>query len=225
LERDPRDKEAQQFMTIDVVAVDNQPLILLALEHLLSNEPDLNLVGTSANGAECLDVVQKHAPDILVLDLHLSEIAGLDVLRRLASEVPAVKIVVLTESVNEKELLEAMRIGFRGVLLKHMAPSFLVQCLRKVAAGGQWSEKDSFGRAFSSLLKRQDGLRQVSEILTSREIQLTRLLAEGLGNRNIAARVHISEGTVKVHLHRISAKLGLQNRVALTLYAKDIRLA
>jgi DNA-binding NarL/FixJ family response regulator len=212
-------------MTINVVAVDNQPLILLALEHLLSNEPDLNLVGTSANGAECLDVVQKHAPDILVLDLHLSEIAGLDVLRRLASEHPAVKIVLLTESVNEKELLEAMRIGFRGVLLKHMAPSFFVQCLRKVAAGRQCCEKDSFGRAFSSLLKRQDGLRQVSEILTSREIQLTRLLAEGLGNRNIAARVHISEGTVKVHLHRIYAKLGLKNRVALTLYAKDIGLA
>jgi DNA-binding NarL/FixJ family response regulator len=212
-------------MTINVVAVDNQPLILVALKHLLSNEPDLNVVGTCANGAQCLDLVQKHAPDILVLDLHLSEIAGLDVLRRLASEAPAVKIVLLTESVNEKELLEAMRLGVRGVLLKHMAPSFLVQCLRKVAAGGQWYEKDSFGRAFSSLLKRQDGLRQVSEILTSREIQLTRLLAEGLGNRDIAARLHISEGTVKVHLHRIYTKLGLKNRVALTLYAKDAGLA
>jgi DNA-binding NarL/FixJ family response regulator len=210
--------------TINVVAADSQPLILMGVERLLSDAPELNLVETYTNGSHCLEAVNRHSPDILILDLDMSEMDGLEVLRRLVDQASPVKVVLLIGSVDEARLLEAMRLGVQGVVLKDMAPSFLVQCLRKVGAGEQWIEKQSFGRALSSMLKRENGLRQASDSLTAREIELTRLVAEGLSNRGIAHRLHISEGTVKVHLHRIYTKLGLKNRVGLMLYAKEIGL-
>ncbi len=211
-------------MTINVVAADSHPIVLMALEHLLSSEPDLHLVALCTNGVQCLDAVREHTPDILILDIAMSEMDGFEVLRRLAERDPSIRVVLFTASVDEHQLKQAMRLGVAGIVLKCMAPSFLVQCLRKVVAGGQWFEKVSSGRALASMLKREDGLRQVSGILTSREIELTRLVADGLGNRDIADRLHISEGTVKVHLHRIYRKLGLKNRIALGRYAREIGL-
>ena len=102
-----------------------------------------------------------------------------------------------------------------------MAAQLLVQCIRHVYEGGEWLEKRSVKLAFEKLLRHEAELQKISTILTPREIHLVELVANGLSNRDIAASIHISEGTVKTHLHNIYDKLGLKNRVALTRYAQE----
>src|SRR5262245_5220667 len=107
------------------------------------------------------------------------------------------------------------------VALKEMAPQMLVECVRKVAAGEQWIERRSLTRDLDRMLRREAGLREVSSVLTPREIEIVRLVAEGLRNQAIGERLHISEGTVKVHLHNIYEKLGIDGRVTLTHHARE----
>ncbi len=118
-------------------------------------------------------------------------------------------------------MVEAVRLGVKGVVLKEMAPQMLVECVRKVAAGEQWIERRSLTLALDRMLRREAGFREVSAVLTPREIEIVRLAAQGLRNQAIADRLHISEGTVKVHLHIIYDKLGLNGRLALLRYAED----
>lgn len=208
-------------MPISLVLADDHPLILNGLELLLSTEPDFTVLAYCTDGEQVLQAVRRQAPDILVLDLRMPKKDGWTVLRELREENPSLKSVILTAEINESEALEALRLGVRGVMLKEMAPRMLLQCLRKVHAGEVWLERCSFGHALGRILQREDHLRQIVETLTLREITLIRLVAQGLNNRKIADDLHIEEGTVKVHLHHIYTKLGVKNRVALTLYAQE----
>jgi DNA-binding NarL/FixJ family response regulator len=208
-------------MTIRLVLADDHPLVIKGLELLFATEPDFAVLAYCADGEQALQAVRQLTPDILVLDLRLPGQDGLAVLRELRRENQPVKVVILTGELSEEEALEAIRLGVRGVVLKEMAPQLLLQCLRKVQAGEAWLEKRSFGRALDRMLEREAGMRQVAGLLTPREIELVRLVAKGLDNRRIADALYISEGTVKVHLHHVFAKLGIRNRLALTLYAQE----
>jgi len=130
-------------------------------------------------------------------------------------------VVILTASIQEEQLLEALRLGVRGVVLKEMAPALLVQCVRKVHSGGQWIERDSARRALEKILERQAGARALGEFLTSREAQIVTLIAKGMRNKEIAEKLFISEGTVKIHLHNIYEKLGVDGRLALMRYTQE----
>lgn len=212
-------------MPISLILADDHPLVLKGLELLLSTEPDFTVLAYCADGEQVLQAVRRQAPDILVLDLNMPKKDGRMVLRELRLEQPSLKTVLLTATLSEDEALDAIRLGVRSMVLKEMAPQLLIECLRKVQAGEEWLEKRSFRRALGRMLQREDHLRQALETLTLREIALTRLVASGLTNQQIADELHISEGTVKVHLHHIYAKLGLRNRVGLTLYAQEKGLA
>jgi DNA-binding NarL/FixJ family response regulator len=109
----------------------------------------------------------------------------------------------------------------QGVVLKEMASHLLVQCVRKVHAGGQWLERHSASRALATMLRHQEGARDVTGLLTPRELEIMRLAARGLRNKRIADILAISEGTVKIHLHNVYKKLPIDSRLALTLYAQD----
>jgi DNA-binding NarL/FixJ family response regulator len=212
-------------MPISLILADDHPLVLKGLELLLSTEPDFTVLAYCTDGEQVLQAVRRQAPDILVLDLNMPKKDGRMVLRELRLEQPSLKTVLLTATLSEDEALDAIRLGVRSMVLKEMAPQLLIECLRKVQAGEEWLEKRSFRRALGRMLQREDHLRQALETLTLREIALTRLVASGLTNQQIADELHISEGTVKVHLHHIYAKLGLRNRVGLTLYAQEKGLA
>ena len=212
-------------MPISLILADDHPLVLKGLELLLSTEPDFTVLAYCADGEQVLQAVRRQVPDILVLDLNMPKKDGRMVLRELRLEQPSLKTVLLTATLSEDEALDAIRLGVRSMVLKEMAPQLLIECLRKVQAGEEWLEKRSFRRALGRMLQREDQLRQALETLTLREIALTRLVASGLTNQQIADELHISEGTVKVHLHHIYAKLGLRNRVGLTLYAQEKGLA
>ena len=182
--------------------------------------PELGPVDLAAAGDQDEDVVALAASND-DRPQQLPEPDGLAVLRELQGEGLRTQIVLLTAELDEDEVLEAVRLGVRGVVLKEMAPQMLVECVRKVAAGEQWIERRSLNRALDRMLRREAGFREVSPVLTPREIEIVRLVSEGLRNKAIGERLHISEGTVKVHLHNIYEKLGIDGRVALTRYARE----
>jgi len=207
-------------MALSLVLADPHPVFLLGMEQMLASEPDLQVVARCTNAEDTLQSVRRHRPDLLVLDLHLPDRHGLHLIRELRGEEFPTRPVILTATIDDEQALEALRLGVPGVVLKSMPSHLLVQCLRKVHAGGQWLEKHSIGRAVEKMLRREAGARRLATILTPREIEIVRLVAEGKSNREIADKLGLCEGTVKIHLHNVYKKLGIGNRVDLTLYAQ-----
>jgi DNA-binding NarL/FixJ family response regulator len=208
-------------MPIGLVLADDHPIVLDGLEQLFRLEQDFKVLARCRDGEETLLAVRKYLPDVLVLDIRMPGKSGLAVLREMKRERLATRVVLLTAAIDENEALEAIRLRVSGVVLKEMAPQLLVKCVRKVHAGGQWFEKRSFARALETLLQREAGARQIAGVLTSREMEIVRLVASGLHNKEIAGKLLISEGTVKIHLHHIYEKLHVDGRLELTLYAQD----
>lgn len=212
-------------MSIRLVLADSHPLMLKGMEQLFSTEPDFAVLAYCSNGEQAVRAVRRHRPDILTLDLKMPVKDGLEVLRELRSEQFPVRAVLLTAALDKSEALDAIRLGVRGIVLKEMAPELLIQCLRKVHAGEEWLEKRSVGLVMDKLLRDEARKQEAAGLLTPREMELVRQVACGFSNREIAGRLHISEGTVKVHLHRIYEKLAVKSRVGLTLYAQERELA
>lgn len=209
-------------MPIRLVLADDHLIVLEGLEQLFRNEPDFEVVATCSGGSAAVEAVARHRPDVLVLDLRMPGVDGLEVIRRLqaSGEIPT-RVVLLTGSIDEEEALEAIRLGVRGVVLKEMASRLLVECVRKVHAGERWLERGSFGAAMERAARREAAASDLAARLTPREIEIVRLVGRGLRNREIAERLFISEGTVKGHLHRVFTKLDLDTRSALTRYALE----
>jgi len=207
-------------MAVTLVAADPHPLSLLGLAQLLNSEPNLTLLASCTTAAETVQAVMKHQPDLLVIDINLPDRSGLELINELKNSSLDVKIVILTTSMDEEQTIEALRFGVKGVVLKDMPSHLLVQCLQKVATGGLWMEKESIGHAFEKMLHREAGMRRLSTILTARETEVMRCVASGLSNQQIAQELIVREGTVKIHVHNIYRKLGISNRVDLTLYAQ-----
>ena len=208
-------------MPIRLVVADDHPLILDALQQLFRLEHDFQVLACCRNGTETLEAVKDYQPDVLILDVRMPSQDGLAVLRAMRQEHSPTRVVLLTAGLEENQVLEALRLGAHGVVLKEMASHFLVQCVRKVHAGGQWVERHSVSRALETMLRHQDGRRDVTSLLTPRELEIVRLAARGLRNKSIAETLAISEGTVKLHLHHIYKKLPVDSRLTLTLYARD----
>ena len=210
---------------IKLVIADDHPILLSGLESLLQRERDLKVLARCSDGAEALHAVARHRPDVVVLDQNMPGKNGLEVLRELHAAKSPVRAVLLAAELPEDDLVEAMRLGVRGVVLKEMAPQFLVQCVREVHAGRRWREKRSVGQAVDTLLRREVANKELAENLTPRELEIARAVAGGLRNKEIADKLSISEGTVKVHLHTIYSKLGVDGRMALVLRLKEKALA
>jgi DNA-binding NarL/FixJ family response regulator len=206
---------------IRVVLADDHPLFLNGLQQLLQLAGDFEVVQCCNGGVEALEAVEAHRPDVLVVDLRMPDKDGLEVVRELRRRGSEVRIVILTAILDERELLEAVRLGVSGAILKEMAPRLLLQCLRKVHAGGHWVENRAVHAALEGALRREAGAREAASQLTPREIDLVRMVASGLRNKEIAARLFITEGTVKTHLHNIYRKLQLETRVAVRQYAEE----
>jgi len=208
-------------MSITLVLADDHPLILDGLESLFKVEHDFQVVARCTTGEETVEAVQKHNPDVLVLDLRMPHMDGFAVLRELKRAKLSPNVVLLTAALEDKALVEVLGLGVRGIVLKEMAPRLLVRCIRTVHAGGQWLEPQTTTRALETMVRREAGMRHASTILTPRELTIVRAVANGSRNREIADRLNISEGTVKVHLHNIYQKLGVDSRFGLMVYARE----
>jgi DNA-binding NarL/FixJ family response regulator len=208
-------------MPITLAIADDHPLILDAMENLFRLEKDLQVVARCLDGEEALKAVRRHKPDILVLDIQMPTKDGLVVLREMRKEKLPTRVVILTATLDEEGLTDAVRLGVRGLVLKELAPKLLVQCIRKVQAGELWLEKRSVSSALEKLLQRESARNEAAKLLTAREIEIIKQLALGLRNMEIGKKLFISEGTVKIHLHNIYQKLGVDSRTKLARYAQE----
>src|SRR3989441_10822298 len=190
-------------MTVHVALADDHPIVLDGLEGLFRLEPDFQVVARCINGEETLVAVRRHRPDILILDLRMPRGDGLEILQTLRREKLPTKVVLLAAALEEDEILEALRLGVRGVVLKELAPQLLVECVRKVHAGAQWLEKQLSSRVLETLLRRGDRGRGGGGPPTPRGNEIVRMVGRGLRNPELARRLGLSEGTGQIHPHNI----------------------
>ena len=207
-------------MSIKLVLADDHPFILFGLRQLFALEPDLNVVACCTTGEETLRRLREHRPDVAVLDIRMPGKDGLTVLREMRKQGLTTRVVILTAELNEDDVIEAVRHGVRRVILKEMAPRDLINCIREVHAGGSCLESRCISRALEQMVRSESKKREMARILTAREAEIARMIASGLNHKEIAARLFISDGTVKVHLHNVYQKLDVDNRLALALYVQ-----
>jgi DNA-binding NarL/FixJ family response regulator len=204
-------------MPISLVVADDHPIILSGLENLFRLERDLKVVASCSDGMEAVRAVLTYRPDVLVLDLHMPRLDGLGVLRRLEAARASTRCVLLAVSIESHELREAVRRGVRGAMLKEMAPQAIVRCIREIHAGRRWMDAGVESRA----REQEAATGRITELLTPREIEVARAVATGLRNKEIAEKLSITEGTVKIHLHTVYEKLGIDGRTALVIHLKE----
>lgn len=208
---------------IDLILADDHPIVLSGLENMFHRERDCHVLATCVDGVEALRAIRRYRPHVALLDLSMPRMHGLAVLRELQKEGDkiATRAVLLAAALDDDDLLEAIQLGVRGVVLKEMAPTLVVQCVREVHAGGQWLEKRSLTQALDKLVRRQQGTRDLAKVLTPRELEIAGSVASGLRNKEIAEKLGIAEGTVKIHLHAIYEKLNIDGRMPLALRMKE----
>ena len=207
-------------MTIDrritVVLADDHPLVLRGLQDLLTPHPHVDIVTVCRDGGAAATAVRELKPDILVADVNMPILSGLDILDAVISEKLPTRVVFLTASLADHDIFDAVTRGIHGIVLKDSAPDVLLDCIESVAAGKRWLLSEHVGPAMEREVARRDDGRRLFGSLTLRERELAELAAEGLSNKQIARRLGIFEGTVKLHLHNIYQKLGISNRTVLT---------
>jgi DNA-binding NarL/FixJ family response regulator len=217
---------------IRVAVADDHAVFRDALCRLLSLEPDIEVVACATNGAEALEAVRNYAPDILLLDLQMPEIDGMETLRRLRSTRTRTRVVLLTACEERDAYVEAVRYGTAGVVSKQSAGEILVKSIRKVYEGQVWLDSETTSAVLRQFRNPDRGpqanptgaqpappLQKAAHALTPREREVVLLLIQGLRNRDIAERMFLSEQTIKNHLNNIFAKLDVTDRLELALYA------
>jgi DNA-binding NarL/FixJ family response regulator len=205
-------------MPVRILLVDDHPIVLQGLQQLFTHEVDFEVVGACRTADEAVAAIASLVPDVVVLDLRMPGGSGIDVLKR--SGKGAWRTVMLTAAIRDDEIAQVLDLGASGIVLKESSPSALVDCVRQVHDGKRWIDPEMLGRGLETVLHRNGSTPPVST-LTPREREVVKLVAEGLRNREIASRLSISEGTVKIHLHNVYDKLGVDGRLELVLAAQQ----
>ena len=204
-----------------VMVADDHPIVLDGLAQLLAGNPEFEVVGLCKDGDEALSVIRRERPEIAVLDVRMPRADGIAILRAVVTEHIPTRVVLLTAQISDDEVVEAVHLGVAGMVLKETASRQLLQVLSKVAAGETSLDQKVVRRAVDKLLRARAGVTQAVRVLTNRELEIVRLVATGLRNKQIADQLSITEGTVKIHLHTIFEKLGVSSRVELSNYARE----
>ena len=212
---------------IRVLIADDHPVVRVGLRNMLQGDPLIKVVGEARDGVEALDLARKFRPDILLLDLAMPIVAGMEALREMTSGNLNTRTIVLTGLIDNRQVLEALQLGARGIVLKDAAVEHLSECIRAVMQGQYWLE----GRPVQNLVEvLRDLTVQTAPPprrtfgLTTRELEVVTLITEGCTNKDIAKQFGISEETVKRHLTNIFNKLGVGNRLELALFALNHNL-
>jgi DNA-binding NarL/FixJ family response regulator len=211
-------------MNLRLVIVDDHLIVLDGLRRMIETEPGWTVVATCRNAAHAIEVVATKPVDLVVLDLRMPEMNGLELIRHLRRDQPELPLVVLTADISDEDLAEAMRHGVNGVVLKEQAPAVLLDCIRAVIAGGTYFVDQNLEAAFERIHRRGAERDGVLDALTPREVEVSRLAAAGYRSRDIGAQLGISPGTVKLHLHSIYSKLDITSRVELANLSQRLQL-
>jgi DNA-binding NarL/FixJ family response regulator len=213
---------------ITVVIADDQALLRGGLRMILEAQPDLVVVAEAGDGSEAVRVVREHSPDLILMDIRMPHVDGIEATRQIVAD-PALttQVLVLTTFDQDDYVYEALRAGAGGFLLKSAAPARVVEAVRVVAAGEALLAPTVTRRLIEQHVKRAGtgaGAQRVRNLLTSREVQVVDLIATGMSNAEIAASLVLSEATVKTHVNRVLRKLALRDRVQVVVLAYETGL-
>ncbi len=216
---------------IRILLVDDQPLFRKAIASLIDGQPDFAVVGEAENGLDGVEQTRALQPELVVMDVDMPVMNGVEAVRLIREQVPATKVVMLTVSEDEDDLFDAIRYGAHGYLLKDLRPEQLYDMLRSVmrnetplspaiagrvlAALRGWGAS---GGAASGPFRSPGSATPEGPALTRREVEILQLVADGLSNKEIGVRLSITEGTVKNHVHNALEKLHLENRIQAAAY-------
>jgi two-component system, NarL family, nitrate/nitrite response regulator NarL len=210
---------------VRILVADDHAIFRDGLRKLLEGADDVQIIGEASNGVECTKMLAKLKPDILLLDLRMPEKDGLGVLEEINFDSIQTRVIVLTAAEDDRDVVRAMRLGARGVVLKQSASDLLLKSIRKVADGEIWLDNRMTAEVIDAFKKSAEaGQRREKPLLSDREKEIVQLVAQGFRNREIGEKLFISEQTVKNHLHNIFDKLGVSDRLELALYAIHHRL-
>ena len=188
---------------IRVLTVDDHPLLREGIAVLIDTQSDMQLIGEASNGREALEQFRNHRPDITLMDLQMPEVSGIDAISAIRGEFPDARIIVLTAHAGDFQISRALKAGARGYLLKSMLRQELLETIRAVHAG----QKRLSAKAAAEIAEHA-----IDDVLTPREIDVLRLIANGDANREIAGKLSLTEETVKTHVKNILAKLAVNDR-------------
>ena len=203
-------------MTIRVLVADDHAVVRSGLGQLLATAPDLELAGEAGDGEEAVALSEVEKPDVILMDISMPGVDGVEATRRIVARDPEARVVMLTSLADNRKILDALEAGASGYLLKHAGPDELLGAIRAAAAG----EAPLDPKAARALL---DSRRSPSadKALSAREQEVLRLVAQGLANKQIARKLTISERTVKAHLTNVFARIGVSDRTQAALWARD----
>jgi two-component system nitrate/nitrite response regulator NarP len=203
-----------------LLIADDHRIVLEGI-HALLRGAGYTITARCTDGEQVLNALEAEEPDIMVLDVQMPQPTGIDILRLVKEQRPGIRVILLTSSINNAQALESLRLGVNGLILKEAASKDLLECVRTVAEGRQWLDPAAARLALDAAIGPAASHAASSSSLTPREIEVVRHIALGHRNKEIARELQISEGTVKMHLHRVYEKLGVTNRTQLCVLARD----
>lgn len=210
---------------VRILIADDHAIFRDGLRKLFDGTDEVAIVGEASNGNECVKMLAKLKPDILLLDLRMPEKDGLGVLEEINFDSVTTRVIVLTAAEDDRDVVRAMRLGARGVVLKQSASDLLLKSIKKVHDGEIWLDNRMTAEVIDAFKRSAEtGQRRDKPLLSDREKEIVQLVAQGFRNREIGEKLFISEQTVKNHLHNIFDKLGVSDRLELALYAIHHRL-
>ncbi|GAB4463434.1 MAG: response regulator transcription factor [Anaerolineales bacterium] len=203
-----------------IIICDDQAVVRDGLELLLGLEKDIQVVGCAQDGAEAVELTAKHQPDLVLMDLKMPGMNGIEATREIRRKFPQIKILVLTTYDDDEWVFDALRVGADGYLLKDTPRQKLLEAIRGTQAGKSFLDPGVAGKVIAQVSSQQtQPASLLTEKLTSRELDVLRLLARGLTNAEIAAQLHLSEGTVRNHVSAILEKLSVTDRTQAAVIA------
>jgi two-component system nitrate/nitrite response regulator NarL len=215
-------KNNDRLHTIRIVIADDHPVVRIGVRNMLQSDGGLDVIGEASDGDEAITGTLELLPDILLLDLQMPRLPGLEAMRAIMSGSPSVKILLLTSTITTQQIIEALQIGARGIVLKDALADHLTTAIRAVSSGDYWIG----GKRVVNLVGALHELMQQAAVperktygLTPRELEVVGCIVEGCSNRDIAKQFSISEETVKRHLSNIFDKTGVSTRLELALFA------
>lgn len=218
----------ESSQSIRILVADDHPIFRDGLRKLLESEKDFRVIGEASDGGEAIAMAQRLKPDVLLLDLAMPRVPGLEAVRELKNSVDAIRIILLTAAIDREQIVDALHHGVKGVVLKESATRLLLKSIRCVMAGQYWVGRESVSdlvRIIRDLTAIPDqGPRKRTYNLTPRELDIISAIVDGYTNKDIAEKFSIAEQTVKHHLGNIFDKLGVSNRLELALYAVNHHL-
>jgi len=220
---DPMDASTHAQDPLRVLIVDDHALFRRGLRMVLEQESDVEVVGEAADGEEAVDVAQELMPDVILMDVRMPKRSGIEATEEIKDLIPHARILMLTISEDESDLFDAIKAGASGYLLKEISIEEVADAVRAVAAGQSRLSPSMASKLlteFAAMSRRSEEPEQLpAPRLTDREMQVLRLVAQGLANREIAKQLFISENTVKNHIRNILEKLHLHSRMEAVVYA------